>query len=209
MRSLPVHLVCTMCTCARWKCASKSRGCAPLNSGLMKLLSRCAGSTRADPGARVARAAVTPASNADNFSGVHAIDVGQNAVTPYFGRMRRDPRHRLLVVEHIDALDAVDVHVDETGNDHVTREIEIGGAGGFVDGAIVNGFDAAVADDDRAGVDDAVRQDEDRRRRERSCAGARGGPGGADGDGVVCRASTTRCARARPVAAAGAGRIPP
>ena len=57
-------------------------GCAPLNSGLRKLLSRCAGSTRAPPGGRVVRAARTPDSICRSGVGAQAIVVGQNAVTP-------------------------------------------------------------------------------------------------------------------------------
>ena len=56
----------------------------------------------------------TAPSNAANCSGVQATDVGQNAVTPYFGRIAATRATALVVVEHIDALDTVDVHVDET-----------------------------------------------------------------------------------------------
>jgi hypothetical protein len=60
-------------------------GCAPLYAGLMKLLSRCADSTRAEPGVgrRVSRTLVSIASSTESL---HATDVGQNAVTPYRGR---------------------------------------------------------------------------------------------------------------------------
>ena len=51
----------------------------------MKLLSRCAGSTRA-PAVAVVRASRTSASMRRSASGAHAIEVGQNAVTPNRGR---------------------------------------------------------------------------------------------------------------------------
>jgi hypothetical protein len=48
----------------------------------MKLLSRCAGSTRAPAGGRCVRAARTFDSIRRSAVGSQAIDVGQNAVTP-------------------------------------------------------------------------------------------------------------------------------
>ena len=51
----------------------------------MKLLSRCAGSTRDAPAGRASRAARTAASIVAKVSGAQAIDVGQNAVTPNRG----------------------------------------------------------------------------------------------------------------------------
>jgi hypothetical protein len=57
-------------------------GCAPFHAGLMKLLSRCAGSTRADPGIETTRAAAHREEERLQVGRVHATDVGQNAVTP-------------------------------------------------------------------------------------------------------------------------------
>jgi hypothetical protein len=57
-------------------------GCAPFHAGLMKLLSRWAGSTRAEPGTETTRAAATARRNVCRSAGAHATDVGQNAVTP-------------------------------------------------------------------------------------------------------------------------------
>jgi hypothetical protein len=48
----------------------------------MKLLSRCAGNTREDAAGRANLAARTAANMVRSFAGEHAIDVGQNAVTP-------------------------------------------------------------------------------------------------------------------------------
>ena len=52
----------------------------------MKLLSRCAGSTRAPPGGRVVLADRTLESMRRKDAGSQAIEVGQNPVTPYRGR---------------------------------------------------------------------------------------------------------------------------
>ena len=52
----------------------------------MKLLSRCAGSTRADAAAGCPRAARTASSTRRSACGSHATVVGQNAVTPKAGR---------------------------------------------------------------------------------------------------------------------------
>ena len=66
-------------------CRRQSRGCAPRQSGLMKLLSRCAGSTRADPGGGAARTDAISSSSVWSAGGAQATVVGQKAVTPYFG----------------------------------------------------------------------------------------------------------------------------
>src|SRR2546429_279883 len=59
-----------------------SRGCAPRNSGLMKLLSRCAGRTRAERAWGASRASRTWSRTVRSASGAQATVVGQNAVTP-------------------------------------------------------------------------------------------------------------------------------
>ena len=61
--------------------------------------------------------AATAVSSVDNCAGAHATDVGQNAVTPYFGRRRATSAHGIRAVEHVDAFDAVDVDVDESRHD--------------------------------------------------------------------------------------------
>ena len=63
----------------RWKAKALER-LGPAVSGLMKLLSRCAGNTRAPPDA--SREARTAASIVLSAAGAQAIDVGQKAVTP-------------------------------------------------------------------------------------------------------------------------------
>ena len=70
----------------------------------------------------------------------------------------RDLRHGAAAVEHIDALDPVDVNVDETGNNDVAGAVDSGRAGGTVDDAGFDGLDAAVADDERASLDHAARK---------------------------------------------------
>ena len=60
----------------------QSEGCAPQYSELMKLLSRCAGSTRAARGDGDVRARRTWSSTPRSGPGAHATVVGQNAVTP-------------------------------------------------------------------------------------------------------------------------------
>ena len=74
-------------------CAGTRAGCAPFHSGLMKLLSRCAGSTRRER--PVAPAAPAPRRRATSRSaaGAHATDVGQNAVTPKLGSRGAPRRH--------------------------------------------------------------------------------------------------------------------
>ena len=59
-----------------------STGCAPAYSGLRKLLSRCAGSTRADAAPGASRARATCCRKPRSASGSQATVVGQNAVTP-------------------------------------------------------------------------------------------------------------------------------
>ena len=66
-------------------------GCAPRNCGLMKLLSRWAGSTRAARADLVFRARRTWRSIRRSSSGAHAVVVGQKAVTPYRGRRAAIP----------------------------------------------------------------------------------------------------------------------
>ena len=71
-----------------------SSGCAPLNSGLMKLLSRCAGRTRAPPDARACRAALADrASVRRNASGAHAIVVGTERGDAVSRQPRGDAPH--------------------------------------------------------------------------------------------------------------------
>ena len=95
-------------------------GCAPRNAALMKLLSRCAGNTRAAPAAGVWRARRTSPSMRPSASGAHATVVGQNAVTPYRGSLAAiaatglPPSSRSSVSN---AFDAVHVDVDEAGDD--------------------------------------------------------------------------------------------
>ena len=81
----------------------------------MKLLSRCAGSTRAPESITPRRLRDASAALRAASAGPHATVVGQKAVTPNFGRQLRDSVGGLGSVERVDPLESVDVHVDEPG----------------------------------------------------------------------------------------------
>ena len=98
-------------------------GCAPRYSGLMKLLSRCAGSTRA-PAVELARRAATARNTCRSASGAHATVVGQNAVTPRFARRSAIAQIAVAAVERIDAVEAMNVDVDEAREHDVAAQID-------------------------------------------------------------------------------------
>ncbi len=92
----------------------------------MKLLSRCAGSTRAAPRDGVSRARRTWSSTrAQRIR--RARDRRRTERRDAVARKPRgDRRDRVAAVERVDALDAVHVDVDEAGNDVVTVKGECG-----------------------------------------------------------------------------------
>ena len=92
-------------------------GCAPLYSGLMKLLSRCAGNTRAESGSGVSRARRTCSRTAANIrrrAGDGRRTEAGHAKTRASGSRYRRPRS---AVQRVEAFHAVDVHIDETRHD--------------------------------------------------------------------------------------------
>ena len=94
-------------------------GCAPLNSGLMKLLSRCAGSTRALLPGGLERAHADASRNVRStrrVTGDRRRAEGGDAVPRQAPRNARDCVESL---ERIDAGNSVHVDVHETGNDVV------------------------------------------------------------------------------------------
>ena len=106
----------TLAGCRSHGCRRQSAGCAPRYSGLMKLLSRCAGSTRAlRGGARRARRA--PGEHGAQLPGRTRHRRGTERRHAVTRQPRRDVRHRRSLVQRVDALHAVDVHVDEPGHD--------------------------------------------------------------------------------------------
>jgi hypothetical protein len=70
------------------------------------------------------------------------------------------PRDRVLVVEGVHALDAVDVHVDEAGHDERVGDVDHCGARGIGATPRLDGRDPPAVDDERSVADDAVGQDE-------------------------------------------------
>ena len=101
-------------------------GCAPRYSGLMKLLSRWAGSTRA-PASRLTpleAAATLLASTSRSASGAHATVVGQNAGDAELRQSLRNRGNRVAAVERVDALEPMNVDVDETGKHDMPAQID-------------------------------------------------------------------------------------
>ena len=101
----------------------QSSGWAPRNSGLMKLLSRWAGRTRAC-GRAEARARRMLSIRRSSTAGAQATEVGQNAVTPIADQAAGDLLDGIRRVEGVEALDAVDVDVDEPGDEGVAVQID-------------------------------------------------------------------------------------
>ena len=100
-------------------CGDMPPGWAPRYSGLRKLLSRWAGSTRAACGDGIALTSRTCSSIVRSAAGVQAVVVGQNAVTPYRGIRAAICSNHAGSAERVHAFEAVHVHVDKTRDDEV------------------------------------------------------------------------------------------
>ena len=131
----------------------------------MKLLSRCAGRTRAAPAAPDDRARATPSSIVVSRDGAHATEVGQNAVTPYFGR--RLATSATASAPSSTSMPSMPWTCTSTKPGTMVwpeRSMTVRPGAG-VNGARFDRGDAAPLDDDRSAADDAIRQDEVRARR--------------------------------------------
>ena len=108
-----------------------------------------------------ARDARTPTASRRSAAGAQAIDVGQKAVTPYRGSRPAITAIAPAAVERVGAFDAVDVDVDESGDDAAGRRSPRPGCRATGARARHDLGDAAVVEDERALLEHAIGQHDD------------------------------------------------
>ena len=137
----------------------QSAGWAPRYSGLMKLLSRCAGSTRALVGGRFARSVRHLFEDAAERVGRTRHRRGTERGDAVLRQQRRHRRDRIAVVQRVVPLDAVHVHVDEPGHDVAVSGLDNRGARRIDARRSLNRRDAIAVDDEGCAGENPVRQD--------------------------------------------------
>ena len=93
--------------------------------GIDEIALQVRGQARARRRVCLAASAATPPRNDSSTAGGHAIDVGQNAVTPYLRQPRRRRRPGRRTRRARPARHAVHVHVDESRNDDRARQLNV------------------------------------------------------------------------------------